>query len=124
MKTYRDRVLFITVFPCDAGPSPSPLLPVPAGTAQEDFDEVLLIDDVLSPVHNLYEALPSTVLILDTEGFVRYRRTMPRPPDWVRILEEILPDSVPTARFTPSLDQSEGTRTGTDRPGEKACQRF
>ena len=92
MRTFRGRVLFVMVFPGDETPALDPLTPVVSEPPDEGIDEVFLVDEVLSPVRNLYQALPSTVLIIDADGFVRYRRTTPRPPDWSRLLAEILPD--------------------------------
>jgi hypothetical protein len=92
MRAFRGRVLFVMVFPNDEVPLPDPITPVPIERPDEGIEEVFLVDEVLSPVHNLYQALPSTVLIIDAGGFVRYRRTTPRPTDWSRLLNEILPD--------------------------------
>jgi hypothetical protein len=92
MRAFRGRVLFVMVFPSDEVPLPDPITPVPVERSDEGIEEVFLVDGVLSPVRNLYQALPSTVMIIDADGFVRYRRTTPRPSDWSRLLNEILPD--------------------------------
>jgi len=92
MRAFRGRVLFVLVFPSDELPFPDLITPVPIEPPDEGIEEVFIVDEVLSPVRNLYQALPSTVLIIDGAGFVRYRRGTPRPSDWSRLLAELLPD--------------------------------